>query len=631
MRKIIFGELLCLLFAAIASLPAYAADNAVAVDPVIITATRTAETVDESLSSVTVITRADIERLQPHSLQDLLVGVSGISIANTGGLGKTTSVFLRGTDSDQLLVLLDGVKIGSATTGTTAFEQIPVDLIDHIEIVRGPRSSLYGSEAIGGVIQIFTRKGAAQFTPNFDFGGGSHSTYQGSAGVAGSVGNAWYTAGVSGLDTAGIRSCNGFGAPTYVGCFTNDVANKDGYNTTAGLLRAGYHFGDHAEISAEWLRAYGNTQFDGSSSDDSKVVQQVFGANIKLMPLSFWQTMLNVGQSEDLETDFYQGTYADTFNSIRNSVSWQNDFQLAPHQQISVGGDYLKDHINSDTTYTVTSREDLGGFVQYQGGFGRSDVQLSARADHDQQFGGHTTGSAAYGYSFAPSLRVAASYGTAYRAPTFNELYYPDYGLPDLKPEKSRSAELGLSGHAPVQNVALNWSLNAYETFVDDLITYDAATGGPANVDRARIQGIEAQLGATWHQWRAHLNLDYVDARNRSQLSSDQAAAGDSDEFNHLLPRRAPESAGLAIDRDLDHHFSVGGTLYAAQRRFDDLDNTTPLGGYATLDLRAGWQFLPCWLLLAQINNVFDKDYETAAYYNQLGRTYFLNLRYHPN
>jgi vitamin B12 transporter len=583
----------------------------VSVAPIIVTATRTAQTADDTLAPVTIITREDIERLQPHSLPELLSGLPGVSVASNGGLGTVSSVFLRGTESDQVLVLLDGVRIGSVTSGTTAFEQIPVDLIERIEIVRGPRSALYGSEAIGGVIQIFTRKGAPQLTPSFSIGGGSHDTVQGSAGVAGSVGQAWYTAGVSGLDTTGINACRGAGAPVYAGCFTNEP-DQDGYRSTAGLLRGGYRFDGGAEVSGEWLRSYGDSQYDGSFQNESKLVQQLLGATVKLPLLPYWQSTLSGGQTEDDSTNFENGAYTGIFNTLRNSVSWQNDFTLAPGQQLSVGSDYLKDHLYSDTLYDVSSRENLGGFLQWLGRFGAHELQLAGRADHNQQFGGHGTGSAAYGYRFSRALRVIASYGTGYKAPSFNELYFPSFGNPRLRPEKSRSGELGLSGRAGIWS----WALNAYQTNVSGLITYDASIMAPANVERARIRGVEYQLGAYWQQWRGQLYLDYLDARNRS-------------EGNHLLPRRAPGHARLDLDRDLGR-FSFGATLNAAQRRFDDLSNVTALGGYATVDLRAGWQFQRRWLLQAQISNLFDKDYETAAYYNQLGRSFFINLRYHP-
>lgn len=584
--------------------------------PVIVTATRTAQTADESLAPVTVITRADIDRLQPESLQDLLIGLPGISIANNGGLGKTTSVFLRGTDSDEILVLIDGIKVGSATTGTTAFEQIPVDQIERIEIVRGPRSSLYGSEAVGGVIQIFTRQGSpdGKPTPSFSVGGGTYNTWQGQAGVTGGLHNAWYGASVSGLSTGGINACNGVGAPTYAGCGTVEP-DRDGYWSTSGSLRGGYRFDNGVELSGDWLRNYGDTKYDGSFQNQSRVVQQVLGGTIKLPQIGPWQTALTGGQSEDQSTNYENSSFAGILNTLRNSLSWQNAFALAPRQLLTAGADYLNDHVYSDTQYAVTSREDVGTFAQYQGGFGRQDVQLSVRGDHNQQFGNHYTGGGAWGYTVSRALRLTASYATAFRGPTFNELYFTGFGNPQLKPEKAGSAEIGFGGR-PGSWV---WAVNAYQTRINDLIAFDATTFSPANIATARIRGLEAQLGGTWDGWRSQLDLSFLSPRNLTTGT----------EHGNLLPRRAQETARFDLDRDCGH-FTAGTTVFASSHRYDDLANMQSLGGYATVDFRAGWRFMPHWILQTRLANAFSKHYETAQYYNQPGRTIFFTLRYQP-
>lgn len=591
----------------------WAADSDTRLESVIVTATRTAEPADETLASVTVLTRADIERLQPRSIDDLLVGLPGVSIANNGGLGKVSSVFVRGTEADQVSVLIDGIRVGSATTGTTAFEQIPVDQIERIEIVRGPRSSLYGSGAIGGVIQIFTRQGNGALTPSFSVSGGTYDTWQGQAGLTGGDAHAWYSVSAAGLYTAGFNACRGAGAPIYAGCFTYEP-DRDGYWNTSGALRGGYRFENDVEVSADWLRVYGDTHYDGDVVNSSKVVQQVLGGTLKLPMLNRWQSSIRVGQSEDDSENFENDAYVNTFNTQRTSASWQNDFALTPHHQLTVGIDYLKDHVVSDTQYLVTSREDVGDFAQYQGRFGRTDTQLSLRDDHDRQFGDHYTGGAVAGYSFNQRLRITAAYGTAFKAPTFNELYFPGYGNAALKPVKSASTEIGLNGRIHLWN----WALNAYETRVEDLITYDAATGGPANVAQARIRGIEGQVSANWNEWHSQLNVTLLDPRDRT--------AGDHDA---VLPRRAQQTARFDLDRPL-RRFNLGTTLFVSGHRFDDLDNTQRLGGYSTVDLRAGWQTDHAWLLQLQLANLLDKHYETAQYFNQPGRSVFLTLRYHP-
>jgi vitamin B12 transporter len=588
------------------------AQNVIDLDPVVVTATRSAQPADETLASVSVITREDIERLQPHSVAELLAGLPGVSIANQGGLGKVTSVFLRGTDSDALLVLIDGIRVGSVTAGQTAFEQIPIDQIERIEIVRGPRSSLYGSDAIGGVIQIFTRKGNGALTPSFSIGGGSYSTLQGQAGVSGGDGHGWFSLSAAGFHTAGFPACRGFGAPIFAGCFVNPPPGDDGYWNDSGSVRAGYRFDNGLEVSGDWLRIYGDTHYDGSIVNSSKEVQQVLGGTVALPAVGPWRSSLSVGQSRDESNDYFDGVYADTFDTRRDSLSWQNELTLGARQRLIAGLDYLNDHLTGSTPFPVTSRRDVGAFGQYQGGFGPAELQLSVRRDHDQQFGQHVTGAAALGYAVTSGLRLTASYGTAFEAPTFNDLYFPGFGNPSLRPVSSRSLELGVSGRA----AALGWALSAYETHVDDLIAFDALTGLPANIARSLIRGLEGSLGGSVGGWRSQFSVTLLDARDRTP--------GDA---NVLLPRRAEQTGRWDLDRSLQQ-FSFGASWFVSGRRFDDLANTQRLGGYATLDFRAGWQLASSWLAQLQVGNVLNKSYETAQFYNQPGRTVYFTLRY---
>ncbi len=582
--------------------------------PVIVTATRTALTEDESLASVTVITREQIERLQAQSIQELLRGVAGVDISNNGGPGKATSVFLRGTESDHVLVLIDGVKVGSATLGTTSFQDIPVEQIERIEIVRGPRSSLYGSEAIGGVIQIFTRKGGGTFKPYFSLGGGTYSTHNASAGVSGGGKRGWFNLGASGIDTEGFNACDGKPSPGGAGCFTNEP-DKDGYYNLSGSLRGGYQFENGLEVDVHALYITGDTEFDGSYVNESESVQEVFGGRLRFSPQDIWQVTFAAGQSRDESDNFKDDTFQSRFNTERNTLSLQNDITFAADHLLTVGADYQDDRIDSTTTYAVSSRNNKGLFGQYQGKFGVTDVQFSVRRDDNEQFGSHSTGGVAWGQTLSKGLRITASYGTAFKAPTFNELYFPGFGNSDLQPETSRSLELGLRGNSTWGR----WSLNAYETKVDDLIAFDATTYAPANIDQAHIYGFEVELDTKLDDWVLNLTLTLLDPENRSGGAND----------GNVLPRRARQSLRIDADRDFDR-YSLGATLVSAGRRYDDLANTRELAGYATIDLRAEYIFSKAWRAQARIENLFNKDYETAAFFNQSGRSVYLTLRYQP-
>jgi vitamin B12 transporter len=580
---------------------------------VIVTASRTSEPLETAVASVTVITRADIDRLQVHSVDELLTGLVGISITNNGDLGKTTSVLVRGTNSDHVLVLIDGIKIGAATTGSAAWEQLPVEQIDHIEIVRGPTSSLYGSEAFGGVVQIFTRHGApgAPDLPSLEMSAGSHGTYQGEFGYSGSAGHGWYNASTSGLYTNGIPICLA-NAPVTAACYTSTP--QQGYWSGSAALSAGYRWAG-ASATLDFLRADGDTRYDGNifSGDESRLVQQALGGTLTVMLLAPLSITLSAGQSLDRSQQYFSGTSDGFFNTRRDTFSWLNQYSPAPGQKFLLGADFERDVIASDTNYAVQSRNDTGVFGLHQWIAGHQELQLSGRYDHNQQFGNHYTGSAQWAYRWSDALRLTASYGTAFKAPTFNDLYFPFFGDPTLRPETSHSTEVGLNGRWSV----LSWAVNAYQTQINDLIEFNPATFSAANIDRARIRGLETQLAARVPDWRVQLQVTLLDPRDTGV------------NYGELLPRRAQYTARLDLDRDL-RHLSVGATLFVSGPRFEDPANTQRLGGYGTLDVRAAWRFQSRWQLQALLKNALNKDYETALYYNQPGRSAYLTLRYLP-
>lgn len=600
------------------TMAAQAADqgDANTLSPVIVTATRTAITADEALSSVTVITRADIERLQPLSVQDLLTGLPGVSFANAGGIGQQTSLFMRGTNSSHTLVLIDGVRIGSVGNGLPAFEQLPVEQIERIEIVRGPRSSLYGADAIGGVIQIFTRHGTRDggLLPSFSVTTGSNNLLRGQAGLAGGSEHAWYNLSVGAQHTRGINACRIGAAEAFAGCFA-DEPDQDAYSNKNLSANGGYRWDNGAQLTGNWLRSLGEIHFDGSYQNRSRTVQQVAGSALSFNLLQAWKTTLSVGQNLDRYDNYENQDFVGYIYSRRNQASWQNDVSLAENQLLTLGVDWQGEHIDSDTGFLATRRHDTGSFVQYQGTFGRNEVQLSARRDDNSQFGGHNTGAVAWGYHFDHDLRLSASYGSAFHAPTFNDLYYPyGSGNPDLKPEKSRSAELGLSQQLDMWN----WAVNAYQTRIDQLIALDS-NYFPSNLSKARIRGVEGQLGVNLDGWQLQGYLTWLQPQNRDGGPNN----------GNVLPRRPEHTARVDLDRRFGA-IGIGATVYAAGRSYDDVANRHPLAGYSTTDLRASYHFAPDWQVEARLANAFGRHYETVYYFNQPGRSVFLTLRYSP-
>ena len=584
---------------------AVAAQAQTAPETLLVTATRTAQTADQALASVTVIERAEIERKQARNVTELLEQAPGVVLTNNGGRGKPTSISLRGTTSKQVLVLIDGIKAGSATLGSMAFEHLAVDQIERIEVVRGPRSSLYGSEAIGGVIHIFTRRGSEGFSPRFSVGAGSDKAREVTLGASGGSKDGWYNLSVSDFTTDGFNAKE---EGTY-GYNPDD----DGYDNRSYALSGGYRFSEQVEARVNWSQNRGDNEYDGGNSFDNYSNEsrlQTLGGELRLKPTDNWNLNLTAGQSRDKGTEFGDGVYQSHIETKRDLASLQSE-HIFSHSQLTWGVDYQQDQVSSNKAYAVTERDNLGVFGLYQLFLGKHDLAFSLREDDNEQFGNETTGSIAWGMALPHDLRLTASYGTAFNAPTFNDLYWPGSGNPDLQPEESESWELGLSGnHAGVQ-----WSANLYQNDVDNLIAWAPDASGnwvPMNVDAARIRGLELVAATRLANWDLSTSLDLMDPKDR-----------DTDE---LLKRRPRKTFNLAIDRDFGA-YALGGSLRAVGKRED---GSSELGAYTTVDLRGSYQLTQDLALKARVDNLFDEDYQTAKGYNQPDRTFWLSLHYAP-
>lgn len=580
----------------------------------VVTATRSEQDTSELAAGATVYTRKDIERLQVNTLPDLLKNSIGIDISQTGGYGKATSVYMRGTNADHVLVLIDGIKVGSVSLGQTPFEFIPIDQIERVEIIRGPQSSLYGSEAIGGVIQIFTRKGnnKSQTQPQvtLNTGGGSYNTAKVSGSVNGNLDNSWYAFSGSHLSTGGFNARQPI--LDWQGK-TISEPDKDGYDNSSGSARLGHRFANNAEVEAFFMRSQGNTDYDGTYQNKTTFTQQVVGLSASMAILPHWHSSLRLGQSIDNDHNFTPiNTVASYFNTTRWNATWLNTFNLNDNHQLIIGSDYRLDEIDSDTVYSKNSRYDLGGFAQLHSRvLDKHFITASVRGDGNEAFGNYVTGSIGWRYHAPFGLSPFASFGNAFKAPTFNDLYYPWSGNPHLQAENSKSVEAGLTGEYSWGR----WEIRAYHTVIDNFILWveQPDKNWKTDATKARIDGLETEIGTQFYGFNTKLNLNLINPH---------------DETHHTrLARRADKTLSFDISKSVGD-FDLGSTVFVQSERFDDVNNTVKAAGFATVDLRAAYHINKNWLLSAKLSNLLDQNYQTASTYNSAGRNFFISVQY---
>jgi len=616
-KSVLYFSLFCIPVAAVAQSAdpdhlVINGDDSQLLRPIEVTASRVAETVDASLADVSIITRADIDAANAPDLLEVLRLQAGLDVVRTGGAGEQTNVFLRGTNSNHVLVLIDGVRVASSNTGAFAFENLPLDAVERIEIVRGPRASYWGSDAIGGVIQIFTRKLDA---PHVAVSYGSYRSADGSAGIGG-----WNDSGGFSVQV-GARHVGGFSAtnpgicsgPNDPYCIYNP--DDDGMQDHNAVVQGAYKFGAQT-LSGSIFRNEGGNDFD---QGHSRTLDQAAGINLEGAVTADWQQRVAVGTSrEDIDTP----AFASAYRSTREQASWTNDFAVAANQHVIAGLDYVHDHgVSVDSSgfgapYDV-SRNGSGAFAGWRVQQGALDGEVAARYDHDSQFGGAFSGSGAIGWKLADDLRVTASYGTAFRAPNLNELYSPGYGgyyagNPALDPERSRTAELGLDWRLDAAN---RFSARAFATRVHDLVDFSGGTTFQAiNIDRAAIDGVE--LTHAWHggEWSIDTNITLQNPRN-------------ADTDTQLL-RRPKRKFNSVVERALGTRLRVGAELVASGKR-DDVGGVV-LPGYTLFNLRASYELNRDWRIGARLENAFDRFYELAHGYNTPGRSGYLELVWQP-
>ena len=586
-------------------IPAYRLDD------VVVTATRTPQTLRASLGDVTVMTAEQIRQAGQFSLAELLQTQPGVEISATGGFGATASVYLRGANAGHTLVLVDGMRLGSATTGATALENIPLDQVERIEILRGPASHLYGSDAIGGVIQIFTKSGQGAPRANFSAGFGSFNTRNLSGGYGGEIGNTRFSLQAGQTESDGI-SAYANGNPGYV----NQNRDKDGYRNTSLALKLAQTVAVGQELGVDGFISSGRNHYDGYPSTTDYFSDQTlstFDIYSKNRINESWHSLLRVGTGSDHLDDYRPGK--SVFDTDQNQLLWQNDIAAGPGTA-TLGVERVEQKVSGTTAYTVASRTIQSWFAGYQARMGNHSIQLNLRDDDNSQFGRHDTGYLGYGYQMSPQWRVGASAGTAFKAPTFNELYWPVSGNPGLRPEQSRNKEVSLHYDQDVHH----FSAVYFDNQVTNLIDWVPVSPGswiwvPANINQASLRG--ATLSGASMVGRFHLDA------NLTLQNPEDGATG------KLLINRSKEHGALKISRSAGDWKLAGEWVFSGER-YADAGNTRKMGGYGLLNLTASRALDKDWSLQARVNNLFDKSYELAQGYGTPGVSVFVGVRYQP-
>ena len=583
---------------------------AATLEPVTVTGAREPVALGDALQDVTVIDRATIESYTGASIESLLADQAGIQVSANGGIGSVSGVFIRGANSDSTLLLIDGMRYGSAA-GTPIFSNLPLDQIDHIEIVRGPMSSVHGADAGGGVIQIFTRKGQPGFQAGASATLGSDSYGALDGAVRGGDGHLDYAL------SAGTQRTDGYPFTNPHAPFGNYNPNNDGFRQTSGSVNVGYALLPDWSIRVQGLDARGDVQFsDGYDPNRPGLtarsrMETISGSAVlkgKLAP--DWSTTLRYGASRDdanIDVAVYGFDLGD-FAMNQRSVSWQNDI-VSPVGTVLAAVEQLRQSVSSNVVvFPVDHRDITSVQLGLDGHAGPHNWQGNVRSDENTQFGHQATGALAYGFDLTAQWRLGASVGTSFIAPSFDDLYYPGFGNPLLRPQHGRSEEVNLRWKTPQQQLRLA----LYENHFRDLIVFNGIL--PVNVAQSRIRGSSLEYKASLGAITLGSTLDVMVPEDLTDGT--------------LLPHRARDTWSFNADWQVAAAWSLGGNVRASGQRYDDPANVQALGGYGLLALHGRWQFARDWSLALRGDNLTGHAVEPAYGYYAPPRQWFATLRY---
>lgn len=598
--------------ASLLSISVYAQAPIASLDQVVVTASRAAQLEQDVVGDVTVITHEEIARAGQNSLAEILARQPGIEFSNNGGPQTVTGVSIRGAETRHTLVLINGMRINSSVQGVVNFNAIDPASVQRIEIIRGAASSLYGSAAIGGVINIITIPEASNQPAQFygSVGVGSQHTVKSNLGIDGAQDGFSYNLNASVADSHGFNATNKDNPFSYYG-------DKDGYRSHAFNGSLAYEWAQHQSIGVNAYNSYIKGDFDaGDFYPDAftQTRQQSYDVFSRNRIHTNWLSTLSMGLSKEQVSN---PSYDSRYSSLQRLYRWQNDITLTEQQQVALYVERLEERVTHTTQYSDTKRNTNSVGAIYRLHTGPHHLQASLRNDKISAMSSHSTGSLGYDIDLSNEWSIGAAASTGFKAPSFTDLYYPlEWGFkgnPNLKPEKSRNLE----AHVGFDNGTSQFKLTAFQNKVRDLIDgyvcndYFECTS--MNVDRATIRGVSIYGAHDFGSVNLWASADLINPRD--------------DSTKNQLAHRAKQNVKLGAQYQW-HALNVGAEYQYVSKRFDDIANTESkrLGSYSLVNLTADYQFTKTMSAQVRWNNIFDKTYYSTYGYNMPGSNVFVNV-----
>ncbi|MEZ5728721.1 MAG: TonB-dependent receptor [Burkholderiaceae bacterium] len=589
----------------VAAMAAYAEE----LKTVVVTANRSERPIDTTLSDVVVIDRETIEAESTSTLAQLLRRHGGIEIAETGGLGRTTGLFVRGTRNSQSVVLIDGLRLENPSSGGANLEFLPVSAIERVEIVKGPAASIYGSGAIGGVIQVFTRRHANAWS--IGAGAGDHDVARAQASLMRDFGDTSLQASIAAERGPRFETTSPAN-PSY-------QADLDSSRARNARVHLAHKLGERVRLSLGALATRGEADFDSafSPSADTRMrfATRAVSASAQVRVTDRWLATLRGGRSH-IDYTFVPFVFAPRTSST--NFIWENTVAVDAGEFLFGAEDLRQTMVGDGVStgafpYSASRRSTRSLFGGYSWSKGPHLARIDLRNDRVGALPSRTTGMLAYGYRFGAGWLARASMGTAFRAPTFDDLYSPFGSNPSLRPERARSGEVALERR---------WSLGVaraqvFASRIDDAIELDAFFV-PQNVSRARVTGVSTDVATTIGPWR----LDAAATFQRARAYSVDPVSGL--EQSRPLARRASRHASVGV-HFLTGAWQAGARVKAQSERFEASGDR--MGGYAVIDADFRYRIGKHVDLDLKVGNLADRRYETAAFYPALGRSFYLGVR----